>query len=521
MQICPKCHYQNRDGARFCSRCRYQLSAAQPLPQVGQSATGRLSPNSLLQNRYLIQQLIGKGGGGAVYRAQDMRLQGKYWAVKELSVAAIPDAIQRQQAVTGFLQEAQFLASLSHPNIPRVTDNFNHQGKYYLVMEFVNGSDLEKLLIANQRPFSEDLVRRWLAQLCDALAYLHSHRPPIIFRDLKPQNIMLDERGEIKLIDFGIARRFTPGKRHDTSQLGTEGYAAPEQYSGQTDERSDIYALGVTLHRLLTGHDPSTTPFNLPPARQVNPTISSAMESIIQRSVYTDPKRRWASIADIQNTVGLTQRTPATSVTLATSGTLPTVQIGSKRPTTHLVQMMSRLTGRQLATVFGGILLLFILGIWFLGPYINYNLPFLWENIPIYLLVGPTAYGALRRIGAAMITHVAVVVASFSTIWARFGDSPGDLSAFLLGTLLSAVVLEAGFYYLGHVLLPQRSKSDSWKLELGWYAGLAVIAVVTFYLPWHIQVLGQYPGIWLGSALVGGLGWFLGDFVHEWLHQQP
>ena len=498
------------------------ISSVQPIPQVGQSATGRLFPNSLLQNRYLIQHLVGKGGGGAVYRAQDMHLQGKFWAVKELSVAAIPDAVQRQQAITGFLQEAQFLASLNHPNIPRVTDNFTHQGKYYLVMEFVNGSNLENLLVQQGRPFSEDLVRRWLAQLCDALAYLHSHRPPIIFRDLKPHNIMLDDRERIQLIDFGIARRFSPGKRHDTSQLGTEGYAAPEQYGrGQTDERSDIYALGVTLHRLLTGHDPSTTPFNLPPLRHVNPAISSAMESIVQRSVDTDPRRRWASIAEIQNTIGLPQNHAAKSVTVVSPGPVPMVQVGSKRPTTHLVQLVSRLTGRQLAQGFGGILLLLILGVWFLGPYINHNLPFLWENIPVFALIGPMAYGALRRPGVALITHAVVVLTTWTTIWLRFGSGPGDINAFLLGTLLSAVVLEAALYYLDHILLPQHSGADPWKIELGWYAGLALIAVVTFFLPWGIQILGRYPGIWFGSVLVGGLAWFMGDFVHQWLHQKP
>ena len=214
---------------------------------------------------------------------------GTYWAVKEMSDAAIVDPIEKARAVAGFQQEAQLLAQLAHPNIPKVTDYFTENNKHYIVMEFVPGETLEDRLVRLQAPCSEQEVRQWSAQLCDVLAYLHSQNPAIIFRDLKPGNIMLTPQGQIKLIDFGIARLFKPGKSSDTQVVGTPGFASPEQYGrGQTDGRSDVYSLGVVLHHLLTLHDPTTTPFALPPARQLRPTVSPQMEQILVRATQSN-----------------------------------------------------------------------------------------------------------------------------------------------------------------------------------------------------------------------------------------
>jgi serine/threonine-protein kinase len=246
-----------------------------------------LPANQCLAGRYQIVRRIGQGGMAAVYQAQDMNL-GRAVAIKEMSDAALTDPAERQQAVAAFQQEAQLLVSLDHPHIVRVSDFFPAGNKYYLVMDFVDGASLEDLLTQRGQAFGEPEVLAWLAQLCDALSYLHSRTPPIVFRDLKPGNIMAERNGAIKLIDFGIARRFRPGQRVDTTRLGTPGYAPPEQHGqGQTDARADIYALGVTAHRLLTGYDPALTPFQLPPARRLNPHVSPVISDLIEQCVQT------------------------------------------------------------------------------------------------------------------------------------------------------------------------------------------------------------------------------------------
>jgi serine/threonine-protein kinase len=203
--------------------------------------------------------------------------------------------------VTAFRQEAQMLAKLSHPNLPAVSDYFSEGGKQYLVMEFVDGDTLEDRLARTSGFLDEAQVVDWATQICDVLSYLHSQQPPVIFRDLKPSNIMVDRSGRVKLIDFGIARLFKPGKSGDTQVMGTPGYAAPEQYGkAQTDPRSDVYSLGVTLHRLLTKYDPADTPFNLPQTRSLNPKVSSGMAALIERATRTDATARYQSAREMQ-----------------------------------------------------------------------------------------------------------------------------------------------------------------------------------------------------------------------------
>ena len=193
------------------------------------------------------------------------------------------------------------LAQLAHPNIPKVTDYFTENNKHYIVMEFVPGETLEDHLVRQRAPCNEQEVRQWAGQLCDVLAYLHSQNPPIIFRDLKPGNIMLTPQGQIKLVDFGIARLFKPGKASDTQVVGTPGFASPEQYGrGQTDGRSDVYSLGVVLHHLLTLHDPTTTPFALPPVRQLQPSVSLPMEQAIAKATQTAAASRFRDVREMQ-----------------------------------------------------------------------------------------------------------------------------------------------------------------------------------------------------------------------------
>lgn len=316
-QQCTNCGAVNLAAARFCFQCGQSLTGslapAQPAPAqppsgapvqpapaqpaqqpAGMPGTGMLAPQSLLAGRYIILRRVGQGGMGAVYEAADSRIPGKTWAVKEMSDAALSNPLDRQQAADGFRREAQVLSLLDHPNIPKVTDYFSEGNKLYLVMEFVTGDTLQKKLERQGGPLPETEVRRWAEQLLDVLDYLHRQNPPIVFRDLKPGNIMIDGTGKIKLIDFGIVRFFQPGKTADTASIGTAGYAPPEQYGkGQTDARSDLYALGATLHHLLTDRDPVLTPFQFPRPRTLNPNVSQTMDQVIMRALEQDRDKRW------------------------------------------------------------------------------------------------------------------------------------------------------------------------------------------------------------------------------------
>lgn len=244
---------------------------------------------------------------GAVYESTDIEATSdSRWAVKEISPAALPPD-ERRQAISDFRREAQILATLEHPNLPRVMETFEEKGKHFLVMEFVPGRTLLNMVDGTSGFLPEDKVMVWARQLFDVLHYLHSQNPPIIYRDLKPANIMLVEGTErIKLIDFGIARFHKAGKAHDTEAFGTAGYAPPEQYGkGQTDQRSDIYALGATLHHLLTRHDPSLNPFNWLPVRRYNRALSAHVDSAIARAVSLDQAKRFQSMDEFADAMGI------------------------------------------------------------------------------------------------------------------------------------------------------------------------------------------------------------------------
>jgi serine/threonine protein kinase len=249
-----------------------------------------LSVGTTLQQRYRIDVPIGAGGMGQVYRAQDLRL-GRLVAIKEFNPFALPPA-DRMWATQAFEQEARMLAQLSHPGLTAVYDSFTENGLFYLVMEYVQGETLEQIWQRHRR-FSEAQTLTWAGQLCEVLAYLHGRTPPIIFRDLKPANIMVQPDGRLKLIDFGIARYFKPGQTRDTIALGTPGYAAPEQHGQQqADARSDVYALGVILHQLLSGYDPALSPFTLPPLRPLAPSVSTRVLKAIDQAVALRPEQR-------------------------------------------------------------------------------------------------------------------------------------------------------------------------------------------------------------------------------------
>ena len=218
-------------------------------------AESSLKPGVTLQNRYLIQSVLGVGGMGSVYKARDMHFPNvtKLVAVKEIINLADPS--MRELVVRTFEREANLLAELNHPSIPKVYDYFTQNDKSFLVMEYIDGKDLEAYLNDTTGLLNEETVVEWAIQLCDVLSYLHNHKPePVIFRDMKPSNVMLDHHNHVRLIDFGIARGFQAGQKG--TMIGTEGYSPPEQYRGEASPAGDIYALGATVHHLLTRQDP-------------------------------------------------------------------------------------------------------------------------------------------------------------------------------------------------------------------------------------------------------------------------
>jgi hypothetical protein len=230
----------------------------------------------------------------AVYQAQDTR-RGTLVAIKEMSLSTV-STNERPQAIQNFLAEARILSRLNHPNLPAFTDFFTEDARHFLVMEFIDGSTLEDLLERNNGPFSEPRVLGWARQLCDVLDYLHNQQPPVIFRDMKPGNVMLTRSGRIKLIDFGIARLFRPRGSQDTQVLGTPGFAPPEQYgAAQTDERSDIYSLAMTLFQLLT-HSISENGFGLTNVHANFPHISPPVARALEKATSLRSEDRYESI---------------------------------------------------------------------------------------------------------------------------------------------------------------------------------------------------------------------------------
>jgi serine/threonine protein kinase len=246
----------------------------------------------------LILRTVGKGGMGAVYQAKDLK-RHVICAIKEMSLSMVPPE-EQPQAIQNFKDEAKILWALNHPNLPTFYGFFSENQRYYLVMEYIDGNTLEGLLEQNRGPFSERRVLGWARQICDVLEYLHSQNPPIIFRDMKPGNTMLTRDGQVKLIDFGIARLFRSSGAQDTQLLGTPGFAPPEQYgTAQTDERSDIYSLAMTLYQLLTDKLPETG-FGLRDVREDNPRISLSVARALEKAASMDPDDRYDTIAEFR-----------------------------------------------------------------------------------------------------------------------------------------------------------------------------------------------------------------------------
>jgi serine/threonine protein kinase len=270
-----------------------------PPSQPSGSLPGPLEAGVVLQQRYRIERLLGGGGMGMVYLAHDERLSNRPCAIKEM-VDHFIDAQQRLEANEYFAREADTLAQLKHPAIPAISDRFDQQNRHYLVMEYVEGRNLEEELAERGSPLPEGLVIDIARQLCDVLAYLHGLQPPIIYRDLKPSNVMLTSNGRVVLVDFGIARLFKAQRKG--TMIGTLGFAPPEQYQGIADPRGDLYSLGATLHYVMTGRDPEKfPPFSFPPVREIRPAISSNLSGAIDRTLSYEMANRPATVQEFRD----------------------------------------------------------------------------------------------------------------------------------------------------------------------------------------------------------------------------
>ncbi|MBN1563195.1 MAG: serine/threonine-protein kinase [Anaerolineae bacterium] len=267
-----------------------------------QPSSDTLQPGSVLQKRYRITGVIGVGGMGSVYQARDLRFPNvtRYVAVKEM-LNLSTDQSMREMTLKNFERESDMLASLSHPSVPEIYDYFPSKTRAYLVMEYINGRDLEAILNASGDALTVETIVQWAIDLCDVLGYLHRHEPEIIFRDVKPSNIMIDQHEQIRLVDFGIAKVFQEGQKG--TMIGTEGYSAPEQYRGEATPASDVYGVGATLHHILTQRDPRLEPpftFADRPIREANPNVSPELEAIIMKALEFNPADRYANAAEMK-----------------------------------------------------------------------------------------------------------------------------------------------------------------------------------------------------------------------------
>ncbi len=335
---CPFCGTDNPAGETFCANCggyldtsgngqttigsaNNQMTGPTQVSNSGSGSIGAtttgggtrggnsstLTPSSQLQNgRYVVEKILGQGGMGAAVLARDTRVSNKHVVIKEL-ISDESDPTQRQEDERNFEREVETLSKLDHPLIPNVTDSFKEGSRYYMVQEYAPGENLEDYMERTNRPMPEKEALTYISQVLDILVSLSEQKPPIVHRDIKPANIIISSRDKrARLVDFGIARadEVKNAKRKQTTALGTPGYAPPEQYQGNADARSDIYALAATLHHLVTNRDPRNfPPFSYPPARSLNKQVSPELESILERALILDINKRYQSAAAIKHDI--------------------------------------------------------------------------------------------------------------------------------------------------------------------------------------------------------------------------
>lgn len=314
--FCYNCGFENKDDPTYCNKCGVVLQ----MPD----SFHLLQPDTILDKRYKITKLIKRGGMGSVYKAVDTRLNN-ICAVKELP-PTYGSQQEQLQSIKAFKRESEILAKLDHPNLPKVYDYFvSNDGRYYLIMNFIDGEDLETILHREENSYlSEKDVIEYTKQILSILDYLHSQEPPVIYRDIKPSNIMLNKDGRVMLIDFGIARTIQQGSQTTKTVIGTLGYSPVEQYKGKVEPRSDIYSLGATIHHLLTGLEP--VPFKFEPLRKINQNVSPDLENIVMKALKDRVEERFSCAKEMLGTL---------------------LQIGVKPQPTKALHQISKVTSPQ------------------------------------------------------------------------------------------------------------------------------------------------------------------------------
>ncbi len=295
-ELCNNCIKNNINTAAFCSGCGNVLD----MSLIG----GHLPPETVLVNRYKIVTLIKTGGMLNVYKAKDKKFNN-LCAVKEL-VTSFDDETEEKEITEWFKRGAILLASMDHPNLPKVLDYFVINERYYLIMAFIEGYDLESKLTNEGEPgLPEDKVIEWAIKTLEILDYLHNQDPPVVYRDIKPSNIMVNKDGRVMLVDFSIARTVYDDGQIRKTAIGTPGYAPEEQYKGKVEPRSDLYALGATIHHLLTGSYPA--PFTFTPLRRIIPSITCELENAVMKSLKDDIGERFLTARDMIDALSFKQ----------------------------------------------------------------------------------------------------------------------------------------------------------------------------------------------------------------------
>ena len=293
--ICAVCGAEHKATGKFCSECGSQKFIEQDQEKL------LLVRGDIIASRYKIIDFLKAGGMGAVYKAEDLRL-AKLCAIKELINQSL-EGEEKKAAFIRFEREAKILSDLEHPNLPRVIDYFTLGNRHYLAMDFIDGEDLSSLL-RSRGSLEEEEVIQWALQICDVLNYLHTRNPVVIYRDIKPSNIMLRKSdNKAMLIDFGIARTVAPREEEGLTKtaIGTIGYMAPEQYRGKADVRSDIYSLGATMHHLLSGKMP--LPFTLEPLKNIRPDVSSHVNAVVMTALRLNLNERFQSALEMKKAI--------------------------------------------------------------------------------------------------------------------------------------------------------------------------------------------------------------------------
>ncbi|HPZ06677.1 MAG TPA: SUMF1/EgtB/PvdO family nonheme iron enzyme [Candidatus Eremiobacteraeota bacterium] len=289
---CNDCNFENIEEAKFCGKCG--------IPLLELTEDGLIDQGYILERRYEIIDIIKEGGMGCVYKARDIRLD-RECAVKEM--LSVEDFGDQEYAIRRFQEEALMLSRLRHVGLPIVMDYFIENERYYLVMDFIKGQDLQNILDEyDGKPVEEDKVINWSIQVLEVLDYLHNQKPPIVYRDLKPGNIMIrDYDNRAVLVDFGIARTIRPDSDTTKTIIGTFGYCAIEQVKGKPEPRSDIFSMGATMHHMLTGVQPQL--LNIDPIEKINPNISKKLMRIVNKATQEEVEKRFSSARDMIETL--------------------------------------------------------------------------------------------------------------------------------------------------------------------------------------------------------------------------